>query len=171
MGSMARVKAPEVSTGNVVRDSPMGLVPETVDQIARLNGTIWEQGVRPAILEVMRLRNARTVNCVFCKSVRYDVAKNDGLTEDRVAQIRDGHQDSSLPEEEKAALAFADVYLKDPKSMTPALWARLRKHFTDRQIAVMAIGLGTFNAASRCAVSLGGMPEDNLPVMEISVPQ
>ena len=169
MGTMARVKPPAVSTGNVVRDSPMGLVPETVDHIANLNGRIWEQGVRPAILEVMRLRNARTVNCVFCKSVRYDVAKQDGLTEDRVAQIRDGHQDSSLPEEEKAALAFADVYLKNPKGMTPALWARLKQHFTDQQIAVMAIGLSTFNASSRCAVSLGGMPEDNLPVMEIAV--
>lgn len=99
MGSMARVKAPEVSTGNVVRDSPMGLVPETVDQIANLNGRVWEQGVRPAVLEVMRLRNARTVNCVFCKSVRYDVAKKDGLTEDQVAQIQDGHQQSDLPEE------------------------------------------------------------------------
>jgi alkylhydroperoxidase family enzyme len=171
MGTMARVKAPEVSTGNVVRDSVMGLVPETVDDIATLNARIWDQGVRPAILEVMRLRNARTVNCVFCKSVRYDVARQDGLTEDRVAQIRDGHQDSDLPEEEKLALAFADVYLHDPKSMSAELWTALGRHFTDQQIAVMAIGLGTFNAASRCAVSLGGMPEDNLPVMEISVPQ
>jgi hypothetical protein len=55
--------------------------------------------------------------------------------------------------------------------MSAELWTALGRHFTDQQIAVMAIGLGTFNAASRCAVSLGGMPEDNLPVMEISVPQ
>ena len=171
MGVVARVKAPEKSTGNVVRDSVMGLVPETVDDIARLNAQIWSQGVRPAILETMRLRNARTVNCVFCKSVRYDVARQDGLTEDRVEQIRDGYQKSDLPEEEKLALAFADVYLKDPHGMTSELMAALKKRFTDKELAIMAIGLATFNASSRCAVSLGGMPEDNLPVMEISVPQ
>lgn len=170
MGVIARVKPPEVSTGNVVRDSAMGLVPETVDDIATLNARIWSQGVRPAILETMRLRNARTVNCVFCKSVRYDVARQDGLTEDRVEQIRDGHQESNLPEEEKLALAFADVYLHDPHGMTAELIAALKAHFTDKQIAIMAIGLATFNAASRCAVSLGGMP-DNMPVMEISIPQ
>jgi hypothetical protein len=34
----------------------------------------------------------------------------------------------------------------------------------------LAVGLAAFNASSRCAVSLGGMPE-SLPVMEISVPE
>ena len=58
----------------------------------------------------------------------------------------------------------------DPHGMTAELEAALRKHFSDAQLAVMAIGLATFNAASRCAVSLGGMPE-NLPVMEIAIPQ
>ena len=170
MGVIARVGKPEISTGNVVRDSALGLVPETVDDIATLNARIWSQGVRPAVLETMRLRNARTVNCTFCKAVRYDVARKDGLTEDHVAQIRDGYENSELPEEEKLALAFADVYLKDPHGMTAELEAALRKHFSDAQLAVMAIGLATFNAASRCAVSLGGMPE-NLPVMEIAIPQ
>ena len=168
MGVIARVGKPDIQTGNVVRDSAMGFVPETVDEIATLNATIWSQGVRPALLETMRLRNARTVNCVFCKAARYDIARADGLTEDHVDQIRDGHQDSQLPDDEKLALAFADVYLFGPHGMTKELAAALKKRFSQSQLAVMAIGLATFNASSRCAVSLGGMP-DELPIMEISV--
>lgn len=170
MGVMARVNAPKAQTGNVIRDSAMGLVPETVDTYALLNKALWSNGhVRPAIIEMVRLRNARTVNCVFCKSVRYDVAKADGLTEDKVDNIADGHQNSTLSDSEKLALAFADAYLFDPKGVSPALAAQLKAHFSEAEIATLAVALATFNASSRCAVSLGGMPE-SLPIMEISVP-
>jgi alkylhydroperoxidase family enzyme len=132
---------------------------------------VWANGqVRPALLEMVRLRNARTVNCVFCKSVRYDIAKADGLSEDKVDHIFDGYEDSALSNEEKTALAFTDAYLFDPKAVTPELVRRLKSTFTEAQIATLAIALATFNASSRCAVSLGGMPE-SLPIMEISVPQ
>ena len=171
MGLIARVTAPKTQTGNVIRDSAMGLVPETVDAFAVLNKSVWKsEHVRPAMLEMVRLRNARTVNCVFCKSVRYDVAKADGLSEDKVDNIADGYEDSNLSDMEKAALAFTDAYLFDPKGVTPELKARLNKSFSTEQLAALAVGLAAFNASSRCAVSLGGMPE-SLPVMEISVPQ
>ena len=171
MGVIARVSPPKQRTGNVIRDSALGLVPETLDTYATLNKRLWDNGrVRPAILEMVRLRNARTVNCVFCKAARYDVAKADGLTEDKIDKIAAGHQDSDLSDVEKAALAFADAYLFDPKGVTSELKARLKATFSDAELATIAVALAAFNASSRCAVSLGGMPE-SLPVMEISVPE
>jgi alkylhydroperoxidase family enzyme len=125
--------------------------------------------VRPALLEIVRLRNARTVNCTICKAVRYDVARADGLTEDKVDRIADGHQDSALDGMEKLALAFADAYLFQPNGVTADLAARLNAGFTAAELATLAIGLATFNASSRCAVALGGLPE-SMPVTEISVP-
>jgi alkylhydroperoxidase family enzyme len=120
-------------------------------------------------LEILRLRNARTVNCVFCKSVLYDLAKQDGLTEEKVSRIDDDFSTSDLSEIEKLTLAFADVYLRAPEHFDPQLIAKLREHFSEEQICHMAISLTTFNATSRCAVSLGGMPE-SLPVMEMQLP-
>jgi len=118
---------------------------------------------------MLRLRNARTVNCVFCKSVRYDIARADGLSEDKVAQIDDDFAASRLSEREKLVLAFADLYLRTPGRVDAALAERLRHEFTPEQISHMAIALTTFHALSRCAVSLGGMPE-HLPVTVASVP-
>ena len=40
MGLIARVSAPKTQTGNVIRDSAMGLVPETVDAFAELNKSV-----------------------------------------------------------------------------------------------------------------------------------
>lgn len=168
--SEPRATGPGTQTGNVIRDSAMGRVPETVDEIIRLNGHVWRDSkVSPSLLEVIRLRNARTVNCVFCKSVRYDVARADGLTEDRVEMIADGYEASDLPEREKLALALADSYLGFPAKVGPDLSPRLHREFGDDEIASMLVALMTFNFTSRMAVSIGGMPEDPLPVTEVSV--
>lgn len=165
-----RAGTPAITTGNVIRDSSMGLATGLVEQIVRLNDSVWRRNsVRHALVEMLRLRNARTVNCAFCKAARYDVARRDGLTEDKVARIDDDFADSDLSEVEKLVLAFADVYLRDPAHFDAGLIARLRAHFTAEQICHMAVSLATFNASSRCAVSLGGMPEF-LPVMEVSLP-
>lgn len=165
-----RVGAPATVTGNVIRDSSMGLATQLIDPIVRLNDSVWRRNsVRLALVEMLRLRNARAVNCVFCKAARYDVARQDGLTEDKVAQIDDGFASSGLSELEKLVLGFADVYLRDPGHFDPQLIARLREQFSEEQICHMAVALATFNASSKCAVSLGGMPEF-VPVMEVTLP-
>jgi alkylhydroperoxidase family enzyme len=170
MGTVARIQAPQQKTGDVIRDSALGLVPETIEAIANLNRQIWRSGsVRASLLEIVRLRNARTVNCQFCKSVRYDLARRDGLTEDKVDQIRDGYEESLLSTEEKLAIALADAYLHDPGGMSKELAAHLKQHFPAAQLAHLTIALIAFNATSRCAVTIGGMPE-NLPITELAAP-
>jgi alkylhydroperoxidase family enzyme len=170
MSGHARAGTPGTSTGNVIRDSSLGLVPDTLDSLIALQSQIWNgSSLKPALLEMLRLRNARTVNCVFCKSVRYDVARQDGLTEAKIEQIDDDFRNSSLPDAEKLLLAFADVYLLDPQSVDPRLISQLREHYSEEQLCHAAIALGTFHAMSRCAVALGGMPEA-LPIIEMSPP-
>ena len=169
-GARPRVGTPGISTGNMIRDSSFGLVPETLDPIVQLNDSVWRcNSVRPAFLEMLRLRNARTVNCVFCRNVRYDVARKDGLSEEKVARIEDGFDASELSAVEKLVLAFADVYLRSPGHIEAQLISRLQAHFSAEQICHMAISIATFNATSKCAVSLGGMPE-SMPVTEIPLP-
>jgi len=170
MPASPRASGPGTNTGNVIRDSMMGLVPETVEAIIKLNSDVWRQSlVSPSLLETLRLRNASTVNCVFCKSVRYDVARADGLTEEKVAMIGDGYEASALAPREKAAITLADAYLGHPAGISGAAAERVTAAFDDAEIASMLVSLIAFNFASRAAVSNGGMPEDPLPVTEISV--
>lgn len=169
MGSIARVTPPVEKTGNMFRDSALGLVPETVEHIGALSRNAWlALNIRPALLELLRLRNARTVNCTICKAVRYDEARADGFSEDKANEIRDGYAEGTLTQREKLALAFADLYLRDPTALTPALAADLKREFSDRDLCQMAVALLAFNAASRTAVSIGGMP-DHVPMIPMSV--
>jgi alkylhydroperoxidase family enzyme len=170
MSAKARASAPSRRSGNPIRDSALALVPETVDEIVALNSAVWKRSlVSPALLETLRLRNARTVNCVYCKAVRYEVAREDGLTEDRAAMIDAGYEHSALTEREKLAVALADSYLGFPAGVSPVLAQRLTREFSGEQIASMFVALMTFNFTSRTAVSIGGMPEDPLPVVLVPV--
>jgi len=166
MTTRARASAPEQRTGNPIRDSALARVPETVDEIVTLNSAVWKRSlVSPALLEILRLRNARTVNCVFCKSVRYEVARADGLSEARAAMVDAGYEHSALTEREKLAVALADGYLGFPAGITAQLAQRLAHEFSAEQIASMFVALMAFNFTSRTAVSIGGMPEEPLPVV------
>jgi alkylhydroperoxidase family enzyme len=165
MSAKARASAPPTRTGNAIRDSALGLVPQTVTQIIELNRAVWAQGtVAPTLLEVLRLRNARTVNCVYCKAVRYAVARDDGLTEARAAMIDEHYRDSELSDEEKLVIALADCYLGYPAQVPASLATQLQARFSAAQLAIMLVALMTFNFTSRTAVSIGGMPEEALPL-------
>jgi alkylhydroperoxidase family enzyme len=161
----ARATAPPGRTGNPIRDSALGRVPETLEEIIALNAAVWQRSlVSPTLLEILRLRNARTVNCVYCKAVRYQVAREDGLTEARAELIDANYADTALAPREKLAIALADAYLGFPAGMTAQLAQRLSAQFSPEQIASMFVALMAFNFTSRTAVSLGGMPEEPLPL-------
>ena len=135
MSSQPRVINRQPPSGNIVRDSALGLVPETLDSYMALNREIWECGpLSPAEIELARLRNARKVNCVFCKSVRYDIAREAGLGEDKVGMIADDFADSALSEREKLILAYTDQYLDAPGRLSEELKNRLLGEFSAEEL-------------------------------------
>jgi alkylhydroperoxidase family enzyme len=160
-----RARPSGTHTGNPIRDSALGRVPETLEAIVKLNHEVWRDSlVPPSLLEILRLRNARTVNCVFCKSVRYEIARQDGLTEERAAMVDADYRDSALHPKEKLAIALADAYLGYPAGVPPQLSASLHQTFSPAQLASMLLALMNFNFTSRTAVSIGGMPAEPLPL-------
>lgn len=171
MATKARVSAPESDTGNLIRDSALGLVPETLPHYLDLTVAIWDTGpLGPAEIELARLRNAQHVGCVMCKAVRYDVAVADGLDETQVSQINDDFPASTLSDRQKLILRFVDLYLHNPGPPDAELRSALDAEFSEAEQVHLALLMAYFNGFSRCAVALGGMP-DSMPRMEIAVPR
>ncbi len=171
MATGARVTAPESDTGNLIRDSALGLVPETLPHYLDLTVAMWDTGpLGAADIELARLRSANYVGCVMCKAVRYDIAVQDGLDESQVGMIDDDFQASALSERQKLILQFVDLYLHNPGPPDADFQAALDAEFSPAEQAHLALLMAYFNGFSRCAVALGGMP-DSMPRMEISVPR
>lgn len=171
MANKARVTAPQSDTGNLIRDSALGLVPETLPHYLDLTVAIWDTGpLSPSEIELARLRNANHVGCVMCKAVRYDIAVADGLTEQAVDQVSQERVEAGLSERQKLIVRFVDRYLLSPGVNDPEHQRAMDEQFTEAEQIHLALLMAYFNGFSRCAVALGGMP-DSMPRMEISVPR
>lgn len=171
MSNKARVKPPENTGGDPVSGSALALQPETLAAFNHLYGTLWSRGVLDhPTKEIARLRNARTTNCVFCRSVRFEQAQQQGLDETKVSQITDDFESSDLGVREKLVIRYTDVFLKCPGELPESLKREMTEEFSDEELVELTAAVAIFMGFSKIAVSLGGMP-DSLPVFTMPTPQ
>jgi alkylhydroperoxidase family enzyme len=166
-----RVKPPaDAPADDPIRGSALGHQPELTDAFMRAYGILWSRGVvdHPT-KEMARLRNARVTDCGYCRNVRFDVAREQGLSEDVVDQIVDGYEQGGLDAKQKAVLRWTDAFLQQPGEPPEALRAELLEHFTPEQLVELTAGVALFMGFSKIAVSLGQAPAD-MPMMVIPTP-
>jgi alkylhydroperoxidase family enzyme len=135
----------------------------------RLYGVLWSAGVvdHPS-KEVARLRNARVTGCRFCRNVRFERARRDGLTEDLVDLVGDGYETSALSEQHKIVLALTDAFL-GPRALDPVSRESLLAHYGAAGTVELTAGLALFMGFSKIAVALGAFPDD-FPTTVIPTP-
>jgi AhpD family alkylhydroperoxidase len=135
-------------------------VPEVAGAFHRLYGTMWSEGiVSQALKETARMRNARVTDCGFCKNVRFDGAREAGLTEDQVDLIRDGFEQTSLSDDQKLVLRYTDAFLHDPAHLSPELTAAMAARFTPAEIVELTLAVAMFLGMAKVLISLGTEPE------------
>ena len=138
--------------------------PEVLDGFRRLYGGLWQHGiVDHPTKEVVRLRNARLTGCAYCKSVRFAMAREDGLTESDVTRIDDGWATSALTPRWKAAIAVADVVLGRAETAEPT------PLLAPAELVEVAVTAALCHGFSKIAVAFGGVLPD-LPVTIVPTP-
>jgi len=94
-------------------------------------------GVLPHKLkELCRIRICVAHQWGYCSTVRANVAKSEGLTEDMVADLLGSYQTSkSLTTREKAALHYADLFKRGEHAIDKdEVYDELKKHFSEEEI-------------------------------------
>jgi AhpD family alkylhydroperoxidase len=158
------VKPPKTRGADPISGSALAHQPEALAAFLKLYGTLWSRGVLDqATKELARIRNARTIDCAICKSIRFEGARKEGLSEALVEQIRDGWETSGLSPRQKAVLRWTDTFLSGEPEPDAALREEMLGFFTPAELVELSAGLALFMGFSKIAVSLGGMPE-SLPV-------
>ena len=119
--------------------------------------------------EVARLRNARVTGCGFCRNVRFDRAREEGLGEERVEMIDDGFRESHLSDRHKVVIRYTGVFLADPFALPDDLRAEMLRLFAPEEIVEITAGLALFMGFSKIAVVLGQAPE-SMPTLVLPTP-
>jgi AhpD family alkylhydroperoxidase len=115
-------------------------------------GTAWVEywnkllyhGVLPHKLkEMCRIKISVAHQCGYCSTVRSNVAKAEGLTEEMINDLFDYTGSKHFSAREKAALHYADLFKQGEHAIDrDEVYTELAKHFTDEEI----IELGLFCA-------------------------
>jgi AhpD family alkylhydroperoxidase len=135
--------------------------PRVVSLMTRSNlGTAWVeywnmllyQGMLPHKLkEMCRIKISVAHQCGYCSTVRSNVAKAEGLTEDMIGELSDFAASTQFSAREKAALAYADLFKQGEHAIDKdEVYAELGKHFSDEEILELGLfcaqvdGVGKF---------------------------
>jgi AhpD family alkylhydroperoxidase len=136
--SAKRTGAPDPRVVSLMTRSPLGIA-----WVEYWNKLLY-QGVLPHKLkEMCRIKISVAHQCGYCSTVRSNVAKTDGLTEDMISDLFDYTGSTRLSAREKAALHYAGLFKQGEHAIDKdQVYADLAKHFTDEEI----IELGLFCA-------------------------
>ena len=85
--------------------------------------------------------------------MRLAVARDAGLDEDTISRVL-GRDTDGFEAAHRAALDLADALMTQPASLTDALVAELRRHFTDDQLVELTLDVMKWNA-QKIPVALG----------------
>jgi AhpD family alkylhydroperoxidase len=136
--SAKRTGAPDPRVVSLMTRSPLGIA-----WVEYWNKLLY-QGVLPHELkEMCRIKISVAHQCGYCSTVRSNVAKQEGLTEETINDLSQYASSKRLSEREKAALRYADLFKQGEHAIDKdQVYSDLARHFSDEEI----IELGLFCA-------------------------
>lgn len=124
-------------------------LPATAKAFYKTKAVLGHEGTLPPRLhELVRLRIAFFNQCRSCMALRY----GDEVDEGTVCSLERPQDADDLTDAEKVALRFAELLATDHLAIDDALYAELRKHFTEAELvelgtsAALSVGMGRLAA-------------------------
>ncbi len=122
--------------------------------MAGVHEVMNNHGFDRTIHHLVQLRASQINRCGFCVKMHTKEARQDGETSERLDRVIVWDQVNDFSDREKAALAWTDgLTTLDPNTDIGALRARLREHFSDREIGILTATVGMINLWNRLNIS------------------
>jgi AhpD family alkylhydroperoxidase len=130
---------------------------ETPDILAAMSGVhdaMDRHGFDRTIYHLVQLRASQINRCAYCVKMHTKEARQDGETSERLDRVIVWDHVSDFSDREKAALAWTEALtVLDARTDYGALRARLRQHFTDKEIGVLTAIVAMINLWNRIQIS------------------
>ena len=92
------------------------------------------------------------IGCEFCVDLGSQICRNSGLSDEELLALPNYRSSNLFTDREKVALDYAVAVMRTPVEVTDELFARMKEHFTEKQIVEITahltlVNLDRFNAA------------------------
>jgi alkylhydroperoxidase family enzyme len=110
------------------------------------------KAVSERIRNLVELKGAQMIGCEFCVDLGSQVCRNSGMSDAELLALPRYQSSDLFTEQEKAALDYTVAVMRTPVEVTDELFARMKEHFSDKQIVEITalltlVNTDRFNAA------------------------
>ena len=129
-------------------------IADIVQGLVGAQGVVDAQAFDRKLNHLVKLRASQINGCAHCIKMHTKEARQDGETNERLDRVIVWEHVHDFSEKEKAALAWPEALtVLDRKTDFGAIRARLRQHFTEKEIGVLTSIIGMINLWNRMQVS------------------
>jgi AhpD family alkylhydroperoxidase len=144
-----------------------GKVVEPVRAAAHHNGVLMASGALETVVgrrwheldenlrRLAELATSAAIGCSWCIDYGYYESVSSGLDPQKVRDVAHWRESPVYDDRERLVLEYAEAVNRTPSAMTDDLAARLREHFSAKQIVELAAWVALENNRSRFNAGLG----------------
>jgi uncharacterized peroxidase-related enzyme len=131
--------------------------PKIARALQQLTASIWDpqgevdRGFKRLVAHVA----SRTAGCQYCMAHTAGGALHFGIEERKLAAVWEFRSSALFSEAERAALDFAIAAASVPNGVTEAMFAQMRKHWSEGQIVEIVAVIATFGFLNRWNDTMG----------------
>jgi AhpD family alkylhydroperoxidase len=120
------------------------------------NKTLYSGKLPHKLKEMCRIKISVAHQCGYCSTVRSNVAKAEGLTEDMIADLLGTYRSSTyFTAREKAALRYAELFKQGEHAIDrDEVYDELKQHFSDEEIIELGLLCGMTDGVGKLVKSL-----------------
>lgn len=129
-------------------------VPDVMNALSNVHEIMDVHGFDRTIHHLVQLRASQINRCAFCVKMHTKEAREDGETNERLDRVIVWDQVNDFSEREKAALAWTEALtVLGANTDLGSQRARLREHFSDKEIGILTSTVAMINLWNRIQIS------------------
>jgi AhpD family alkylhydroperoxidase len=119
-----------------------------------LEKCLHECGLEVGLVHLIKLRASQINGCAFCLDMHWKDLRAIGESEQRLYSLDAWEECPYYTERERAALAWTEAVTRVADTHVPdEVYERVRKHFSEKELADLTIAIATINAWNRLAIA------------------
>jgi AhpD family alkylhydroperoxidase len=146
------------------RLNPFTAAPEGVAALTNVENYLQHCGLDRKLMALVKTRVSQINGCAYCLHLHTEEARKLGESDMRL-HLLDAWRESHLySQRERAALAWAESLTNISTTHAPdEVYAELRRHFSERELADLSIAIAMINSWNRLAIGVRAVHPADVP--------
>jgi alkylhydroperoxidase family enzyme len=127
--------------------------PKMMMGMGRFNQAVRKgKAVDERLRNMVELKGAQMIGCEFCMDLGSQICRHSSFSEEELLALARYRQSDLFTEREKLALDYTVAVMRTPVEVGEELFARMKEHFSDKQLVEITalltlVNVNRFNAA------------------------